>query len=296
MCYVPPGEFIMGGNEPYDGRPEHVQSVADGFWIGKHPITNAQFKLFMDAGGYRKPDLWSEAIAENSWKEGRLLGGANTWVEGPRQYREPFGQADHPVVGVSWYEALAFTRWLRERLGIGSFGLPSEAQWEYAARGPRYAPKAMTPMIRAANAIQDVPPGALVDFGAEIKKRATFAENRRSYPWGDDADSNRMNYSKTRIWVTSPVGAFPAGMSLFGCLDMAGNVGELTTTKATVDYQDYATVVDDRLDAGEVWRILRGGSFYSIDWQARCASRAFIGQRGAVFDLGFRVIASLIHL
>lgn len=286
----------MGGNAFSDETPEHPQKVGRGFWIGRYTVTNAQFKLFVDAEGYKKRDFWTEAIAAKRWRDGRFRGWNDTWNEGPRQYPEPLSLGNHPAVGVSWYEALAFTRWLRERLEIDSFGLPSEAQWEYAARGPRYAPKAMTPLIRAANAIPDVSTATLEDFAGEIKGGSTSVENRRIYPWGDDADPKKMNIYKTGIGTTSAVGAFPLGVSVFGCEDMSGNVWEWTMTKTTGDYEDYDKKVNNRPDGGEARRVLRGGAFYYDDYDARCAFRFDYSPHHGFSAIGFRLIAYPVHL
>lgn len=297
MCYVPPGEFIMGGDGPYDGKPEHLQKVEQGFWISKYTVTNAQFKVFVGAGGYKKRGYWTEAIAATRWKEGGFRGWKDEWREGPNQYQEPLGLANHPVVGVSWYEALAFTRWLWERLGIDSFWLPSEAQWEYAARGPRHAPHTVDPLVVAAIALGGVSASQLRDFAAEIERCKTAAENRRVYPWGDDADPKKMNFAKSGIGATSAVGAFPAGVSLFGCEDMSGNVWEWTMTKWTGDYKDYDRKVDNRPPYGsEARRVLRGGAFVDGGNNARCACRGNLSPDGAYNDIGFRVVASPIHL
>lgn len=296
MCYVPPGEFIMGGEGSSDEKPEHAQKLAQGFWIGKHTVTNAQFKLFVDGGGYKKQGLWAEAIAAKRWKEGRFRNWNSTWNAGPREFVGPFDLADHPVVGVSWYEALAFTRWLQERLGIDSFGLPSEAQWEYAARGPRYAPNALAPLVQAANSIRAVSASTLVDFAGEIKRKATATENRRIYPWGDDADPKKMNYDKSGIGIPSAVGTFPSGMSLFGCEDMSGSVWEWTMTKRTNDYTDYDKTVDNRPDGSEARRAVRGGAFELDEDYARCACRNSVDPNRDDSYIGFRLVASPIHL
>lgn len=296
MCYVPPGEFIMGSNRYGVESPEHPQKIGQGFWIGKYAVTNAQYRHFVAGDGYANADLWTEAIGVSRWRDGKFKGRDDKWREGPRQYRRPFDLANHPVVGVSWYEALAFARWLRLRLGAGTFGLPSEAQWEYAARGPRYAPHMFEPFVEAASALGGVTESQLNDFAAEIERGKTTAENRRIYPWGDDANSKKMNFSQTGIGSTSAVGAFPLGVSLFGCEDMSGNVWEWTMTSMTVDYKHYDRIADNRPDASEFSRVLRGGSFDSTESGARCAFRFNYDPNLDFNFIGFRVVASPIYL
>ncbi len=120
MCYVPPGEFIMGGtNSRYDDeKPEHVQRVQAGFWMGRTPVTQAQFGQFVEAGGYKNKDLWTEAIAAKRWDAGagKFRDWQDTWRERPAPYDGAFMLPNHPVVGVSWYEARAFCRWMNSQL------------------------------------------------------------------------------------------------------------------------------------------------------------------------------------
>ncbi len=295
MCYVPPGEFIMGGVGAYDCKPEHLQQIKDGFWIGRYPITNAQYAQFVGDGGYARKEFWAEAIAAKRWKGGRFLGWRDEWRGGPYEYQEPFGLANHPRVGVSWYEALGFARWLGQRLRQGS-GLPTEAQREYAARGPRHAPKAMTPLIRAARALAAVSRQEMQDFDSEIKQSKPSAENRRSYPWGDLPDPKKMNFAKTGVGATSAVGAFPAGASMFGCEDMSGNVWEWTMTKKTDDYKDYDRKADNRPDGSKSPRVLRGGAFINDGYFARCAYRVGLDPSSVNLNVGFRVVAYPVRL
>ena len=95
LIHIPAGKFLYGGEK---------QSIhLDAFWIAKTPVTNLQYQAFVDAAGFRKPD---------HWKDGKI----------------PAGKKDHPVVNVSWYDAVAFCEWAGLRL-------PTEAEWEKAARG-----------------------------------------------------------------------------------------------------------------------------------------------------------------
>jgi formylglycine-generating enzyme required for sulfatase activity len=306
MCYVPPGEFIMGGDRYDDEKPEHPQRVKDGFWIGRTPVTQAQFAQFVEAAGYQNKSFWPEAIAAERWKDGKFRDRSDNWRERPAQYDGAFILPNHPVVGVSWYEALAFCRWMTsflpsppsgEGVGVG-FRLPTEVEWEYAARGPRFvndlARDAL--LIRPAHELASVEQFALASLKSAIENRQSKIENRRAYPWGDDPDAERMNYAETGIGSTSAVGAFPLGASPFGCEDMSGNVWEWTMTKWTSDYEDYDRQVDNRPDASEETRVVRGGSFGSYGDDSRCASRYHDDPDSRSDSGGFRLVASPIGL
>ncbi len=139
FCLVPGGTFWMG-----DGKEQHrCETAVVDFWIGRYPVTNAQYILFIQAGGYGHDSYWREAKQAGFWRPGEFKGRYDSaWRSGPVESREPFGLPNHPVVGVTWYEALAFTRWLtdylcgKQLLASGwAIQLPSEAEWEKAARG-----------------------------------------------------------------------------------------------------------------------------------------------------------------
>ncbi|MFM7584039.1 MAG: SUMF1/EgtB/PvdO family nonheme iron enzyme, partial [Caldilinea sp.] len=124
--YVPAGEFEMGSsNGANDESPPH-RVYLDAYWIGQTEVTNAQFRRFVDAGGYATERYWSaegwRARKDNKWNAPRCLDDAD------------FNTDDQPVVCVSWYEAEAYTRWLSEETGE-RYRLPTEAEWEKAARG-----------------------------------------------------------------------------------------------------------------------------------------------------------------
>ena len=111
FCHVPAGEFKMG-----EGKEQHTISLPE-FWMSQYPVTNIQFDQFVKAGGYGEGSFWQEAQQENFWKDGKFKGRYdNAFRGGPINYGDPFNYNNHPVVGVSWYEALAFTRWLEEQI------------------------------------------------------------------------------------------------------------------------------------------------------------------------------------
>jgi formylglycine-generating enzyme required for sulfatase activity len=318
LCYVPPGEFIMGSNRYDDEMPEHVQRVKDGFWIGRYPVTQAQFGQFVAAEGYKNKDYWPEAIAAKRWADGRFHDWNNDWRDQPVRYGGAYMLPNHPVVGVSWYEAMAFCHWLnglnavlpaRETGGAGAgaggggggartlhFRLPTEAEWEYAARGPRFvrAIPRDSLLIRAANAVSRVSHTDIETLQAAIKHQKFKIENRRAYPWGGDPDTERMNYIGTGIGSTSAVGAFPLGSSLFGCEDMSGNVWEWTMTKWKGNYENYDQNVKNQPDGSGAARVIRGGAFSYDDRPARCAYRNYDRPHDHYGSYGFRLVASPI--
>ena len=204
MVHVPAGPFLMGtgaseidrlANETalartwvekgYFGReqPQHTV-VLPAYWIGRHPVTVAQFRTFVEAGGYRQQRYWTAA----GWAWRGAAGRSQ-----PDHWDDAIWTGDEhlPVVGVSWYEATACCRWLGEETGR-NLRLPTEAEWEKAARG----------------------------------------DDGRTFPWGDRFDAARCNVRASGLGRTVPVGQFsPAGDSPYGCAEMVGNVSEWTLTQ-----------------------------------------------------------------
>lgn len=128
-CDVPAGTYIVGSDnsdsQAYDYEKPTQKVALSAFKISKYCVTNAQWQLFMDAGGYRERRWWGQywqVCQENKWTQPRFWDNAH------------FNQPNQPVVGVSWYEAMVFCTWLSEQLGY-RVTLPTEAHWEVAARG-----------------------------------------------------------------------------------------------------------------------------------------------------------------
>lgn len=183
-CAVPAGTYIVGSDDSdsqaYDDEKPTQKVTLPAFKMSKYCVTNAQWQLFMDAGGYRERRLWGQywqVCQENKWTQPRY------WQN------EQFNAPNQPVVGVSWYEATVFCTWLSEQLGY-RVTLPTEAQWEVAARGTQ----------------------------------------RFIYPWGNDWNAAYANTDATGLERTTPVGCYPHGASWCGALDMCGNVWEWTNS------------------------------------------------------------------
>jgi len=179
LVTVPAGEFIMGSDKDDDEKPQRRITLPE-YRIGKYPVTNGQYRRFVQDGGYTEKhrDCWT--VAGWKWR-------AREKIEKPEYLDDlDFGIANHPVVGVSWYEAVAYCNWLNKTNPGRKFHLPTEAEWEKAARGT----------------------------------------DGREYPWLGRFDSEKANTRESGIGRTTAVGLFPRGTSPYGALDMAGNVWE----------------------------------------------------------------------
>lgn len=246
---IPRGTVLMGDPRLPEASPQHRVEL-HAFAIGKYPVTNAEYGEFIAARGYDTEAFWTAMGWK--WQRGRL-----GQEPVPGFWHEPrLNQARYPVVGVSWYEAVAFCNWLGSRDGK-KYRLPSEAEWEYAARG---------------------------------------ANNARNFPWGDKFERGRANTAEAGLGGTTPVTHFPSGVSPFGVWDMAGNVFEWMLSKWGANWQDLQFVYPYRAQngcedvEGSGARVMRGGSWFNPYQEALCAfrSRYLAGSRGS--NIGFRVV------
>lgn len=233
MIYIPAGSFLMGnnGDEPYSYPQEFPQhSVAlSAYYIGKYEVTRGEYRAFMTATGRAAPYYWA---ASQDWGTGT------------------FTQTDsHPVVGVTWYDAEAFCAWAGGHL-------PTEAQWERAARWTGSHPNV--------------------------------------YPWGDAwGDEKCNNYYDTNPagggyakYQTSPVGSYSNYPSPSGCQDMAGNVYEWCQ-----DWYKSYPGSSNPFDYTGSYRVLRGGGWGSgaVSQFGRCASRDYYFPSTYRRFIGFRL-------
>jgi len=203
-------------------------------------------------------DFWRDVAI--SWTEDEFVN-AYTQEIYSEQRREPyywqdsrFNQANQPVVGVNWYEALAYATWLAQ-MTDQPYRLPSEAEWEWAAG------------------------------------RRTPADGRR-YPWGADWDAARCNASESRLDQPSPVGIYPHGATPDGLFDLAGNVYEWTVSLyRPYPYQPNDGREDPLADG---LRVMRGGSWYVGRDRVRCAYRNGLDPGSWNNNNGFRLARNLL--
>ena len=227
MVQFPGGRVEIGTDDrstAYDNeRPAHAVEVAP-FWIDAHPVTNQDFLVFIAAGGYETPELWSEAGWR--WRTEASLRAPKYWRWGDGVWEtrsmDRIGAVDprHPVCHVSWYEAEAFTRFAGKRL-------PTEIEWEAAASW-------------------DPATGA-----------------RRSYPWGETPPDRTLANVDQLAFGTAPIGTYAANLSPVGCHGMIGDVWEWTASDfapwpgfEAFPYKEYSEVF-----FGSEYKVLRGGSW-----------------------------------
>lgn len=193
-----------------------------------------------------------------------------------------------PVVGVTWYEACAYAAWLEEnlraleRLPEGwEIRLPTEAEWERAAR---YVPLTPSPLTPLSLSLWERERGVAARPGGK---------GEGLWPWGSRWHSDCANTLEGRVLKPSPVGAFPRGDSPAGLLDMAGNVWEWCLD--AYDPEAYRKqpngVIHPRVQDGDL-RVVRGGAWSSIRNRARCAYRNWSGPDDFLTLVGFRLVCA----
>lgn len=283
FCYVPGGPFWLGRTAEaalYDGLDAP-------YWISAFPVTQAQFAQFVAAGGYALPELWPEAAAVNRWRPGEIMDWEQRgWRSGAFGYGRPFNLPNHPVVGITWYEAVAFSRWLTQRwhqqqlLPEGwQVQLPTEVAWEKAARGGLRIPQ--RPLILpVAEAIrQPLPIVPLTDNPAP----------QRPYPGQTSLTPQMANVNETAVATSSAVGCFPQ-VSPVGCQEMCGNVWEWTASR----FLPYPYDPKDGREAPDVklfdQMVLRGGAYWSDTRAANSTFRARRSPNDQNSSYGFRLM------
>ncbi len=218
MMFVSAGEFLMGSSAAdidamlsdshdslqkwYAGeQPQHTVYLAD-YYIAKTPVTNAQYRAFIKATDHQPPWHWEDGLP-------------------------PFARDEHPAARVSWYDALAYCQWLT-RLTGQAHCLPSEAQWEKAARGA----------------------------------------NGSLYPWGNEFDAAKCNCVEAGECATTPVEAYAQGASPYGVLDMAGNVWEWVRRVTALCNRSYKDLRGNERDTRKpIWFSRRGNPTVNIAYQ-----------------------------
>jgi formylglycine-generating enzyme required for sulfatase activity len=238
FVFVPGGPFRMGDNFG-DGeareRPVHVVDV-DAFYIGKYEVTNAQWRRFRDDPGYDDPKLWpgNRPVPKDQipyWTDARNHGGGTP------------GSDDYPVLGVNWDSAVAYCNWVSSKTGK-TYRLPTEAEWEKAARGT----------------------------------------DQRRYPWGNEIDHSYANFVGARPFDTGSVVGFydgskreglqtHSGASPYGAFDMAGNVMEWCQDWYSRDYYSVSPRKNPKGPETGAYRVLRGGTFFESPFELRSYAR-----------------------
>ncbi len=287
MVWVPGGEFVMGSDHDYpEERPAHRRTVG-GFWMDRAPVTNGQFAAFVAATGHvttaeRHPDPNDYPGADPELlRAGSLVftppdrpvpldDFRRWWTYLPgAHWRRPHGPEsvalpDHPVVHVSYDDARAYAHWAGR-------ALPTEVEWEFAARGGR-------PSTRYAWG-EDRLPGGVVQANTWLGE----------FPW-----LNRGPHADT---LTSPVGAYPAND--YGLVDLIGNVWEWTTTPATASHRDTGAAPSGCCAPGAAGagrhaaKVIKGGSHLCAPEYCRRyrpAARQPEEPDSATSHLGFRCI------
>jgi formylglycine-generating enzyme required for sulfatase activity len=217
QMYVPAGAFTMG-----DGSDNHTVTL-NAFWIDKTEVTNAMYALCVKAGKCTPPK------ETKSYTRGNYYG--NSLYD------------NYPVIYVSWNDAVKYCSWVGRRL-------PTEAEWEKAARGT----------------------------------------DGRIYPWGNSFDASKLNSYEGSVDDTTEVGKYPSGASVYGALDMAGNVWEWVSSK----YKPYPYSATDGGEdlTGNDSRALRGGSWNYLTSYVRATYRLRLEPSFIDYYVGFRCASS----
>ncbi|MCP4540044.1 MAG: formylglycine-generating enzyme family protein [Chloroflexi bacterium] len=230
---VPAGEFLRGsearGKAVSPSEKPQRWIHLDEYWIAKYPVTNAQYAVFVSATGHRAPKHWDGGLP-------------------------PDTAENHPVVNVNWHDARAYCQWLTEITGK-HYLLPTEAQWEKAARGT----------------------------------------DGRLFPWGNNWDRQKCNAMTKEQQGATLVGAYsPQGDSPYGCVDMAGNVSEWVFDWYKEDYYIRPSVSENPRGplSGET-KTLRGGSWSDDTRGVRSANRAHSDPTLVSPEIGFRCALAL---
>ncbi len=271
-CVLEAGDFWYSADQPtrnnhyHNGRNNGAIHSADlqpvtlpyMCWIARYPVTNAEYRRFVDSGGYEMQRWWTPsgwAFLQNGSQPSPLEDETEGPINQPGLWKTAqFNSPAQPVVGVSWYEAVAYCDWLTHighREGWLSsterLRLPTSLEWERAARHT----------------------------------------DRRRYPWGDESpDSERANYEAIGLRAPAPVGCFPNGPAVCGAHDLAGNVWEWTATLWEQPFEQAPCREVSPHDRP----IIRGGAF---NWKAdylECSARYWFNPGYRYNLLGFRVV------
>ena len=255
---VPAGAFRMGDNfnEGHAReRPVHVVEL-DAYYIGKHKVTNAEWKKFREDPGYNDP---------RHWPDGKVLPQASApyWNDVKNRGGAAPDNGNFPVIGVNWDEAAAYCNWLSAKTGK-KYRLPTEAEWEKAARGT----------------------------------------DQRRYPWGNALDPSYANYYQNPTLYnggTSPVGFYDGSKrgdfqthnnaSPYGAFDMVGSTFEWCSDWYATNYYSFSPRKNPQGPSTGAYKVLRGASSYMEAPDLRATNRSsFYGHGRAHNFNGFRCV------
>jgi formylglycine-generating enzyme required for sulfatase activity len=228
MVYIPGGVFNMGGEDGWDSeKPVHPVKIK-AFWMDQTEVTNRQYGMCVGDEDCSLPGILRSYGREN-------------------YYSNPeFG--NYPVINVSWYDAVSYCTWAGRRL-------PTEAEWEMAAKG----------------------------------------DEARTYPWGNTIDCTKANYIDCPWGDTTMVGSFPAGASPYGVLDMAGNVWEwVGDWYDPLYYDSYPLDYPSGPESG-AYRVVRGGSWNDYEFYLRTTNRYSYFPENKRFSVGFRCVLDAVE-
>ncbi|MBI5354374.1 MAG: SUMF1/EgtB/PvdO family nonheme iron enzyme [Chloroflexi bacterium] len=237
---VPAGKFLMGSNDVEDNeKPQHIIDIPYDYWMARFPVTNELYTVYVNAKQIKYPIVgWEHIVKREGWENVK----------------------NHPVYNIMWKDAMEYCQWLNTLLNVELpselvLRLPTEAEWEKAARGT----------------------------------------DGREYPWGNEFDKNKCNTFESEKNKTTDVDLFsPHGDSPYGCADMVGNVSEWTHSfEKDYPYQSSDGREDGKTSGSHMTRgasFARDGDWYA----ARCAYRSdFDDHNPSIFnDIGFRIVAS----
>jgi sulfatase modifying factor 1 len=256
FALIPSGEFVMGSDDAdEDERPPHRVHLDD-FFMAVHSVTNAEYARFVKATGHRAPAIYELPVVVTAGgpereRAFRAAGQPYIWIDS----EPPADRLDHPVTLVRWEDAVAYCAWLSGAVGQ-TVRLPTEAEWEKAARGG--------------------------------------LEGRR-YPWGDRLDRNLANFlvdpSLKNTHGTTRCNSYPPNG--YGLFDMAGNVWEWVHDWHGPAYYA-ASPYESPLGPPEgTLRVLRGGSWVSADVRMlSCSHRHKVPPDTYSYGVGFRIVAT----
>ncbi len=254
VARVAAGEFVMGADDGEDDeRPPH-RAYVDEFAIGIFPVTNAEYAQFVRETDHPAPTVRVLPLMVSGALESdfRSLAAADFWTDAA----PPEGRGSHPVTLVGFEDAVAYCAWLANKIAK-PVRLPTEAEWERAARGG--------------------------------------LENKR-FPWGDTLGAESAHFlpdatAKAEAG-TAPVGSYPPNG--FELHDMAGNVWEWVSDWYSPDYYARAQYTNPRGPESGLMRIVRGGAWMNADARyLRCAYRHKVPPDSYSYSIGFRIAYSL---